>query len=163
MDYQAPPSHLPLPYDREIMHCVVEAARTYQVPRILVLAIIRDESSGNRNALRINRRIDKKTGQVKETKDVGLMQINTVWHKELANKYGIANVEHYITHDACYNIKVGTWILSNEIVEALKDGNSFWVGVGNYHSNTPSLNESYQRKIANHIQWLTRHTNWSAY
>lgn len=144
--------NLPLPFEPKVMQCVVNAAKTYQIPRIIVLAVIKSESSGRQNTVGVN-----KNG----TKDFGAMQINTIWHNRLENQYAIENASYHIKKDVCYNIMVGSWILNNEIAKSLNAGKSFWNGVGNYNSHTPKYNIAYQRRVANSMQWLLRNTNWA--
>jgi len=150
----AQPPSLPPPFAPDIMRCVAGAARTYHVPRILVLAIIKSESDGNRNVVNVNRN---------GTIDVGAMQINTIWQQALEIKYRIRSATFHITHNTCYNIQVGTWLLSNEINAALRHGAGFWEGVGNYHSHKPAENRRYQNQVAANMKWLERNTNWSYY
>jgi len=151
MIYATPP--LP-PFDREVMHCVAYAAKSYHVPRVLVLAVIKTESDGKRSAVSVNQN---------GTRDVGIMQINTIWHETLEMKYNIKNAAFHIKKDTCYNIRVGTWLLSSEIAAAQKSGKGMWVGIGNYHSHSPRLNRQYQNLIAKNIKWLTQNTNWSVF
>lgn len=147
-------STLPLPLSKPIMECIATASRNYQVPRILVISIIKTESNGNPAAINRNRN---------GTTDNGLMQINTVWHQRLERHYGIANASYHIKHNVCYNINVGTWILSNEIASAVRAGKTLWDGVGNYHSRTARFNVSYQKQVAKNMLWLSRNTNWAGY
>ncbi|GAB6075242.1 hypothetical protein JCM12825_01200 [Desulfurobacterium crinifex] len=94
-------------------------------------AIAEVESGMNPKAINHNRN---------GTKDLGLMQINTIWLKEL-KKYGIGEKE--LLEDPCLNIHIGAWILNKCIA---KYGYN-WKAVGCYHSCTPELNKSYSRKV----------------
>ena len=46
----------------------------------------------------------------------------------------------HIINDVCYNIHIGTWILSSRINEVNGD---VWRGIGNYHSKTPKYHNRY--------------------
>lgn len=147
---------LPPPFPQAIMSCVSAAAVEYSVPRILLLAIIKAESSGNIKAVNLNRN---------GTRDVGPMQINTVWSQHLENRYGIMNASHHLRNNYCYNIRVGAWILKTELGDIdIKhvDPNEYWRRVGNYHSKTPKFNQIYRSKVIANMQWLIKHTKWWA-
>lgn len=72
------------------------------------------------------------------------MQINSIWLPKLA-AYGYTKND--IQYNACKNVEVATWILSQSIAE----GQNLWVGAGNYHSHTPRLNYKYRAEI--HAQY----------
>lgn len=118
--------------------CFDLAAKTYNVPVKILKAIAKVESSNNPIAVNNS----NKNG----TKDMGLMQINSLWLKELA-KYNISEKDLL---DPCQNIIVGAWILKQNLV---KHGYS-WKGIGSYHSITPGLNRSYAWKIYKNIKRL---------
>lgn len=146
--------HLPPPFPPAIMRCATSAAQEYQVPRILLLAIIKTESDGNVRAVNINSN---------GTKDVGLMQINTLWEKKLKTTYGIQNADHHLRSNYCYNIRVGAWILRQEIGSSVTPSSGYseyWRRVGNYHSHTPHHNQQYRNKVLNNLRWLIDNTAW---
>lgn len=127
--------------DNEIMRCVEYAAYEYQVPRTLLLAIIKTESNGNKSAVNLNRN---------GTKDVGVMQINTIWEHKLRKEWNVQNAGKLLKHNTCYNIRVGAWILRQELGVAdhrFLSNAEFWKRVGNYHSKTPVHNKRYQGKV----------------
>lgn len=145
------PAALPPPFPPVVMQCATMAAQEYAVPRILLLSIIKTESGGNINAFRVNRN---------GTHDTGPMQINTVWAQRLEKRYGIHHVAHHLRNDACYNIRVGAWILKNELSGFDAKGasaNEYWRRVGNYHSRTPSHNERYRWTVIKNMRWLINH------
>ena len=68
--------------------------------------------------------------------DIGLMQVNKWWF----DKYGY---NYKYGFDACYNIKLGSWILSYEI-----NRNGYtWDAIGEYHSKTTRYKKKYINKI----------------
>jgi soluble lytic murein transglycosylase-like protein len=83
--------------------CYAEAAQQYGVHESLLRALVHVESSGNQKA--VNRNPDG-------SEDLGLSQINSRWLSTLA-KYGITRKS--LIEDGCLNLKVGAWILSNNI------------------------------------------------
>ena len=145
---------LPPPFPPAIMHCASSAAVEYNVPRILLFAIIKTESSGNIHAINRNEN---------GTRDVGPMQVNTIWSQHLESRYGIVNASYHLRNNYCYNIRVGAWILKNELGELdvrQSDPNEYWRRVGNYHSKTPKFNKIYRAKVMNNMRWLIKHTRW---
>lgn len=117
-------------------HCWSEAGQRYHVSPLILYAIAEQESSLNPYA--INRNFNK-------TKDVGLMQINSVWFPKLA-KYGLKEAHLY---DACTSIHVGAWVLAQSIAQF---GNT-WEAVGAYNAGGEQtktrkrLREVYARKV----------------
>lgn len=148
------PATLPPTYSTEVMQCVRHASVEYHVPKIVLLGIIKTESSGKADA--INHNTDG-------TYDLGIMQINTRWAQKLSHDYGIANVQKHLMR-ACYNIRVGAWIVSRELQAnggwRPNHQDDFWVRVGNYHSKTRWHNHAYQVKLARNIQWIAANTAW---
>lgn len=110
--------------------CYQQAAKQFQLDPLLLKAIAQVESSGNPNAVRVNKNA---------TKDVGLMQINSI-HLDDLHKRGITEEKLL---NGCVNLKVGARILRGHI-------NNYglnWYAVGAYHSKTPSRNIVYQKKV----------------
>lgn len=125
----------------DVMECVYDSAKRYELPAELVLAIIETEGGG---AGKIHK---NKNGTV----DIGLMQINSVHLPELR--------KHNITYNAllykpCVNIEVGTWLLRKGFGDKIdyRDSDKWWRSVGNFHSKTPKFNMRYQKKIWNNLQ-----------
>lgn len=122
--------------------CINHAAIVYHVPATVILSVIKQESGRNGQAVR------NKNG----TFDYGVMQINSVWLPKIA-AYGYTRDD--MQYNACKNISVGTWILSQSITE----GKNLWSGVGNYHSHTPRHNYKYSAVVHAHYQKITRVLN----
>lgn len=112
------------------LDCINRAAIVYHVPAIVILSVMKKENGSNGVANK------NKNG----TFDYGVMQINTIWLSKIA-PYGYTKDD--IQNDACKNIFVGTWILSQSIAE----GKNIWSGIGNYHSHTPDHNRNYRHGI----------------
>lgn len=110
--------------------CLQQAEVKYGIPKDLLRAISRVESSGNTTAVHLNYR----------TYDIGVMQVNSAWLPTLS-RYGIRPVDLY---DACTNIDVGAWILSQEIAQH----GYTWEAVGRYHSPTAAHQTKYIQRIA---------------
>lgn len=108
--------------------CFEEAGEMYGVSPRLLWAITKAESNFNPRAVGRNT-----NGSV----DVGCMQINSIWKKDLGPTW------EYL-FDPCTNVKTGAWVLRQCIQ---KYGNT-WRAVGCYHSQTPQLSEAYASKIA---------------
>ncbi|WP_145522043.1 lytic transglycosylase domain-containing protein [Yersinia aldovae] len=112
--------------------CLSNAAIRWDVPEIILEAIILHESGGQPDARNIN-----KNG----SHDYGLMQINTINVKPLKSK-GIIQNERMLMHP-CTNIEAGAYLLS---LKFKKYGYS-WRAVGAYHSETAHYRDKYASKI----------------
>lgn len=111
--------------------CFSEAAARYGIPRELLVAISRVESSGN--PLAINRNKDN-------SYDIGHMQINSRWLGALS-RFGIAEQHLW---DPCTSTMVGAWILAGNINRL---GYS-WDAVGAYNARSPEKRVKYAHKVA---------------
>lgn len=78
-------------------YCFDEAAKEYNIPKQLLVAIARVESNLKPNAINYN-----KNG----TFDYGVMQINSSWYFELGDE------KWHKLADPCENVKTGAMILS---------------------------------------------------
>lgn len=133
MDY-APPIHvktLTLP-DSTREKCVNAASRHFRINKMVIDSII-DVEGG-------------KIGTVSKNSngsfDLGIMQINTIHLSNIKKHFPTVDATDLV-YKPCINIAIGTWILS----ERLKETDSFWIGVGNYHSKTPKYRTRYLQKI----------------
>lgn len=117
--------------------CWSEAGQRYGVNPYVLAAIAKTESNFRADAVRQN-----KNG----SRDIGVMQINSIWLPELA-RYGI---EERHLFDPCTNIAVGAWILRQR-----QDvyGNS-WEAVGAYHSKLPTFKWRYADQVRGSLQNL---------
>lgn len=116
--------------------CVMMASQTYSVPVPVILAILHVEGG------RVGQESVNKNG----TRDLGPMQVNTLWLPELA-QYWRTNqhtARRWVRDDGCTNIHVGTWILSRKINQS---GGNLSRGIASYHSSTPHLGRKYLRRV----------------
>ena len=118
--------------------CINRAAVTYHVPATIILSIIKKENGKNGDAIR------NKNG----TFDYGVMQINSIWLPKIL-AYGYTQKD--LQFNACKNVAVGTWIISQNM------GNKdlLWKSIANYHSRTLSHNTPYQKSIYQAYKKLT--------
>ena len=131
--------------------CWKEAAQRYGISADLLYAIARVESNLNPRA--VNRTHSQRTGSY----DIGLMQINSSWLPELA-KYSISRED--LIKDSCLNLKVGAWILSNNV----KKLGWNWDAIGAYNVGCKSLGRdecqarrsSYAWKIHSSMQKVAK-------
>ncbi|SDV48493.1 lytic transglycosylase domain-containing protein [Chitinasiproducens palmae] len=108
-----------------------QAAAEYQGVNPLILrAIAWQESRADAAAMNRN---------ANGTVDYGLMQINSV-HLRRLQTYGISKDK---LMEPCANIYIAAWHLRSKMN---RYGNT-WEAVGAYHSETPSLRDSYARQI----------------
>ncbi len=110
--------------------CINRVAILYHVPSTVILSVMIQEGGRNGQAVR------NKNGTI----DYGIMQINSIWLPKLA-AYGYTKED--IQYNACKNISVGVWILSQSIAS----GKNLWSGIGDYHSHTPDHNRHYRNTI----------------
>ena len=80
------------------------------------------------------------------TQDYGLMQINTRWLGPIARVTGMTPVAVRVRLilDPCFNIAAAGAILRTYLNET--HGN-LMLAIGDYHSHTPVLNETYQAMV----------------
>ena len=127
--------------------CWKDASKTYSIPEDVLMAVAKTESNFNVDAKNVN-----KNG----TEDLGLMQINSGWLPELS-KYDITRKD--LMTDACLNLKVGAWILSNNV----KRLGWNWDAIGAYNvgckgltrEDCQSRRSTYAWKIHNAMQKMS--------
>jgi hypothetical protein len=80
------------------------------------------------------------------TADLGLMQVNTIWVRPLAESAHVTpgTVVDHLLNDPCYNIAASAAIMRVYLTEA--HGN-LMAAIGYYHSHTPGLGTEYQDKV----------------
>ncbi|HEY0181868.1 MAG TPA: lytic transglycosylase domain-containing protein [Rhodopila sp.] len=116
--------------------CMAAAAAFYHLPP-RVLPSIQAVEGGRVGVVRINSN---------GTADLGLMQVNTIWIRPLAN-YAHMNpsaVAGRLVNDACFNIAASAAIMRVYLTES--HGN-LMAAIGHYHSHTPGLSAAYQDKV----------------
>lgn len=117
--------------------CWNEVAVKHGVNPYILGAIAKQESNFNANAVRKN---------TNGTRDIGVMQINSLWLPTLA-KYGITEK---MLFDPCVNIEVGAWILRQR---QERYGNT-WEAVGAYHSQTPIHKWKYADSVSTKLNGI---------
>lgn len=118
-----------------IAKCIAVAAHTYSVPRSVLMGIRRVEGG------RVGQQVKNKNGSY----DLGPMQVNTLWLKELARHWRVSRntAWRWVRDDACINANVAAWILRQK-----SDGaGSVYKGIAHYHSKTPKHGYPYRRKV----------------
>lgn len=120
----------------DLMTCVYQSAKKYELPVELLLAVIKTE--GGRNGLAVK----NKNGSY----DLGIMQINTI-HLSRLKSLGISRTT--LLTNGCVNIDVGAWMLRSHFPSkpATADKRQWWRYVGNYHSATITYNVEYQKRV----------------
>lgn len=125
----------------QAVQCVADASERYQVPELLLHAILRKENGRNGHySLNHN-----------GTYDLGLAQINTTWLKEFG-RYGI-RPEH-IMNNECVNVSLSAYILRYnwgrqqrdwfKAVVAYNIGNSKWT------PNRYAIGYRYAKDVVNY-------------
>jgi len=103
------PAALPTPLlgpyghlDQETVQCAANAAHYYQVPELLLHAILQKENG------RVGQAVRNRNG----TYDLGPAQINTVWLEHFA-RYGVTS-EH-LKNDRCTNLYAAAYVLRTNV------------------------------------------------
>lgn len=130
------------PLEQERIVCAISAAVKYEVPANIVLAVAEKEGG--------------KPGQwvrnTNGTHDVGPMQFNTAYLRELA-RYGITAND--VAAAGCYSFDLAAWRLRMHL---RNDKGDIWTRAANYHSRTPQFNAVYRadlmKKAAKWADWL---------
>ncbi|MBD8829018.1 transglycosylase SLT domain-containing protein [Pseudomonas sp. CFBP 13602] len=131
------------PQMQERVVCSVTAAIKYEVPANLVLAVAEKEGG------KPGQRVRNSNG----TDDVGAMQFNTAYLRELDRQYGITADD--VAQAGCYSYDLAAWRLRGHI---RNDSGDLWTRAANYHSRTPKYNAPYRadlmKKAAKWGSWL---------
>lgn len=116
-------------------NCYQQAANRYSVDESILKAIVKVESNFNQYAIHYN---------TDGSHDIGLTQINSSHLPELA-KYGIT--EKKLLDNACLNLNIGAWILS----QYMHQYGQTWRSVGTYNTGKKKSLENariaYVRKV----------------
>jgi hypothetical protein len=106
--------------------CLADCSRRFEVPLAALLMVMGQEAGQvGRSSLNQN-----------GTRDLGPMQINTVWLGTLS-ALGIG--EALVRDDGCVNLAVGAWILRSH----LRRTGSLARAVADYHSRRPEAGQKY--------------------
>jgi hypothetical protein len=110
------PDHLPAA-------CFVSAASDYDVPELVLVALVKKESNG-RAVTHLN---------ANGSYDVGVSQINTgSWLPYLQRSFGITSGQ--LLANNCLAIRAAAYVIRMETSSRACLGRDFWCGVGRYHS-----------------------------
>nr|WP_294916971.1 lytic transglycosylase domain-containing protein [uncultured Neokomagataea sp.] len=123
--------------------CMLAAALRYHIPE-RVLPAIWEVEHGHAGSIHPNG-----DGSF----DMGLMQINSLWVKPLAQIVNMTPTQTAarLVSDNCFNLAASALILRSFLNET--HGN-LMQAIGDYHSHTPELNQTYQHKILAEAQKL---------
>lgn len=131
--------------DKERVVCAITAAQKYKIPSNVLLAVAEKEGGKPGQWVRNSN----------GTYDVGSMQINTVFLKDLA-EYNITADD--VAAQGCYPFELAAWRIHNHLK---KDKGDTWTKAANYHSKTPKYNAIYRAdliaKAAKWESWLNKH------
>lgn len=112
--------------------CVLMAAQSFNVPPLILGALMVRE--GGRNGMKNK----NKNGSY----DYGVMQINSAW---LSRTQKVGFNESALRYDGCKSVWVASWIL-RRCLDTFNQ--SFWHGVGCYHSGeNPKKPEQKARQV----------------
>ena len=120
------------PRIQERVVCSIMAAQQYNVPANIVLAVAETE----------NGRAGQWVKNTNNTYDVGSLQFNTTYLKDLA-RFGITSKD--VEAGGCYAFDLATWRLNRHLT--LDSNGDIWTRAANYHSKTPSKNAIYRAKL----------------
>lgn len=134
--------------NKEAVQCVAQASLRYEVPELLLHAILVKE----------NGRMGKCTKNKDGTYDCGLAQINTSWTQQFARQ-GV-RMEHLV-YDTCTNIQASAYILKANYLKKNRDWFSaivaYNIGPNNW---TPSRYAVGQRYGADVVRNWWGFQNW---
>lgn len=131
-------------HDQTRIVCSIAAAEQFQIPVNIMLAVA-DLEHG-----KPGQRVQNSNG----TYDIGMMQFNTSYIKELTLKYGITEADVSGLADECYPFKLAAWRIRGHIIN---DAGDIWSRISNYHSRTPIYNQKYRRYV---ISYSLKWANW---
>lgn len=137
-----------LPPDmQERVVCSITAAVKYEIPANILLAIAEKEGGKPGQWVRNSN----------GTHDVGAMQFNTTYLKDLS-KYGITT--DHVAEAGCYAYDLAAWRVRQHIKN---DPGDVWTKAANYHSRTPKVNSRYRNdlivKAVKWADWLDNYLN----
>lgn len=124
--------------DRTVADCVEDAARVFDVPRMLIRLVL-DVEGG---------KVGMASPNTNGTFDLGPMQINTWWLQERVSGRTLADfglTRDELQNNVCINIYAGTWILARLMAS---HGREDLAGVlAHYHSPTPVHQARYLGRV----------------
>ena len=123
--------------------CIALVSTFYHLPPRVLASIERVEGG----------RVGLVSPNTNASADLGVMQINTRWIAPLASSIGLSPgiVRSRLIHEPCFNIASAGAILRIYLRE---ERGNLMRAIGDYHSHTPSRNQSYQTKVLAAAQGL---------
>lgn len=117
--------------------CVSNAANRYGIPSMLLLSVVKVESSGKDASVNCR----NKGGGC----DLGIAQINSKWWAPyLWQKYGVQ--PERLLYDNCQALMAQSYIIKAEALSRACAGD-LWCGAGRFHSPTPAEAQDYVAKV----------------
>lgn len=115
--------------------CLMVAAQNYAIPPQVLIGILHVEGG----------KVGQQVRNTNGTYDLGPMQINTLWTKELAKEWGVsrATAKRVIRDDGCTNVNVAAWIFRRNLNEA----GTLRKAIAWYNSRTPHIGSKYRDKV----------------
>lgn len=115
--------------------CVVSASRHHNIPLAVTLALMKTEGGRPGSFVR----------NTNGSFDMGVMQVNTLWVTEYAQRLKVAPAQLVgrAVRDGCFSVYLGLDILRRQIE---REG-SLVAGVAAYHSRTPSVAARYLQRF----------------
>ena len=116
--------------------CLMVVAQNYAVPPQVFVGILHVEGGKG---------CQQQVRNTNGTYDLGPMQINTLWTKELSKIWGVSRAEakRLIRDDPCTNVNVAAWIFRRNWNEA----GSLKKAIAWYNSRTPHIGRKYRSKV----------------
>ncbi len=116
--------------------CIMMAAQTYNLPPAVLMGIMKVEGGRPGQAVGPNQN---------GTYDLGPMQVNTLWVKDLARHWNVSHSTAFrmVKDDPCVNVNVAGWILR----QRLNESGNLTLAIAHYHSKTPRFGYVYARKV----------------
>lgn len=124
--------------------CTLRVAKTMDVP-FAALVMILNMEDGYVGL--------KQYAPTSDTYDYGPAQVNSFWLKELS-KFGIS--EHQLQYDGCMNINAAAYIFKLALNETHND---LIKAIGLYHSRSPELQKTYQKKFIDRLKIIKHKTD----
>ena len=126
--------------------CVRTAGEDYNVPQLVLLAILKQESNA-RPAVARNRN---------GSYDIGPAQLNTgSWVPYFGKKYGIK--PEALTYNMCQAIRAMAYAIRTEANTSVCRGEVLWCGVGRYHApNNAQARNVYVRGVTDTLGRMIR-------
>lgn len=128
----------------EAYKCSLKASKYYSVSPYIIQTVLQTEGGVK----------GSKVPNSNGTYDYGPMQINDIWVNELKRMENVNVDKVKLSNNICYNIYIGTWILSYRIKEVNGD---VWLGLGNYHSKTKKYHNIYMKRAYNAYSQILAH------